>query len=165
MSKSADRANNGNQSTKRESVEKCLEKLTFLCDDHAKTLDDHERRISTLEGWVKDKANSFSGTASQAQAQPSQTAQASQTTQTPVQQASQPAPVPPSCVCKGYSLPDGPARMYLYWDYQARTWRGPKQDLFAAKQAGSDWKPVWVWIKSGLIDHFLTQEEIDKYCP
>ena len=139
MSKTAEKGKNG--SAKKNPVAECLSKLTDLCEGNTKKIDAIDKRLTAVEEFCKICGN--------------------KTAPQPTKQIPQPQPN----ATVGYNFPDGPRRMYLYWDYKSNAWRGPKADLFAAEQAGSDWKPVWVWITSGKVDHFLTKDEIDKYCP
>ncbi len=62
---------------------------------------------------------------------------------------------------------EGPGMAYVYWDYTSKRWRGPVASLFAAKQAGNGvWEPRWYWFKAdGSIDHQLSTDEIERYCP
>ena len=61
---------------------------------------------------------------------------------------------------------EGPEMRYKYWDWKAQCWK-IKRDLFAAKAAGNGtWEPIWVWNDSnGELDHIMTPEEIESYCP
>ncbi len=62
---------------------------------------------------------------------------------------------------------EGPGIAYVYWDYTSKRWRGPVASLFAAKQAGNGvWEPRWYWFNAdGSIDHQLSADEIERYCP
>lgn len=190
MSKTAEKNGKNGNTKKVNSVAECLSKLTDLCEGNTKKIDAMNKRLTAVEEFCKTCGNK---TAPQPTKQIPQPQPAPQPAPTPVPQpapqpqpaptpapqpqpAPQPAPTPAPQPTKqvpqpqpnatvGYNFPDGPRRMYLYWDYKSNAWRGPKADLFAAEQAGSDWKPVWVWITSGKVDHFLTKDEIDKYCP
>ena len=171
MSKTADKK--VKTSAPSDAVAECLEKLTALGEGNAKQISINTKqigvntesignlgkRLTAVEEFCKKCEGNPSNSTVHPQPQP--------TPQPQVASQPQPATQPVTQAVKsvGYNFPDGPRRMYLYWDHNTRTWRGPKADLFAAEQAGSDWKPTWVWIKGGKVDHFLTQEEIDKYCP
>ena len=66
----------------------------------------------------------------------------------------------------GSCLLEGPAEMYLYWNYKVGMWMGPKEDIFAALQAGNGFiKVKKVWVKDGKFHHFLSEDEIERYCP
>lgn len=159
------KSNNGSSAEKtsssssaRESMDerltKCIEALTGKVEDHKKVLDDHETRITRLEERldVKEKSETKSEPETKTEA-------------TKAEVKSEAVKAEKTCT-SGYTLADGPAEMYKYWDYKRGVWAGPKQNLFAAKAAGNGvWEPVWVWIINGKIDHALTVEEIEKYCP
>lgn len=178
MSKTAQK--NGKNGSTKNPVAECLSKLTDLCEGNTKKIDSMNKRLTAVEEFCKICGNKTASQPTKQIPQPQPTpAPQPQPAPTPAPQpqpAPQPAPTPAPQPTKqvpqpqpnatvGYNFPDGPRRMYLYWDYKSNAWRGPKADLFAAEQAGSDWKPVWVWITSGKVDHFLTKDEIDKYCP
>ena len=153
-------------------VAECLEKLTNLGESNAKKIDSNtqnigalDKRLTAVEEFCKKCEGNPSNRTIHPQPQPQPAPQPQPVLRITPQPAPQPQPVVQPVKSVGYNFPDGPRKMYLYWDHNTRTWRGPKADLFAAEQAGSDWKPTWVWIKGGKVDHFLTQEEIDKYCP
>ncbi|MBR3115714.1 hypothetical protein IKF30_00575 [Candidatus Saccharibacteria bacterium] len=65
------------------------------------------------------------------------------------------------------SYHEGPELRFKYWDWKASCWKGPKRDLWAAKAAGNGtYEPVWVWLDAnGELDHIMSPEEIEKYCP
>lgn len=54
---------------------------------------------------------------------------------------------------------------YKYWVPSCRTWF-ITADIWAAKQASNGlYNPIWALYKDGAIDHELTAEEIQQYCP
>ena len=166
-------------------ISKTLELVSEKVVDNRKVIDDHELRIRKLEAQSRTVAQSqpvaqpVTQPAAQSQpvAQPAaQQPVAQPASKSATQQSPQPVtdnnkatkpivnPVPVAPI--GAALSEGPTRMYKYWDYKHGVWAGPKRDLFAAMAAGNGvWEPVWVWTKDGKIDHFLTMEEIEKYCP
>ena len=77
------------------------------------------------------------------------------------------APTPATVIsCSAFKHGEGPGYAFKYWNAQARIW-GMKTDLWSARQAGNGiYSPVWVWYRpDGTVDHVLSIEEIEKYCP
>ena len=130
------------------------EQKEILCN-HKETLSNHENRISILEKKLDVKADEADKKSDDTK----------DVKTTDASDATQPEAEPQPQYTK-YPLTNGPTRMYKFWDHQKKLWGFPKHDLFAAKAAGNGvWEPVWVWTVNGEIDHFLSKEEIIKYCP
>ena len=144
------------------------EQKEILCN-HKETLSNHENRISILEEKLDVKADAKTAEkaddadkADEAGKKPDDTKDVKTTD---ASDATQPQTKSQPQYTK-YPLTNGPTRMYKFWDHQKQVWGFPKHDLFAAKAAGNGvWEPVWVWTVNGEIDHFLSKEEIIKYCP
>lgn len=60
--------------------------------------------------------------------------------------------------------PDGPGKIYKYWNHATNTWIFVP-DKAAAKQLSNIYQKVYVWYKDGEPDHIMNEEEIAKYLP
>ena len=60
--------------------------------------------------------------------------------------------------------PDGPGKIYKYWNHETNTW-GFAPDKAAARQLSNVYQKVYVWYKDGEPDHLLTEGEIARYLP
>lgn len=141
--------------TPESTVEECIELLTKNLANLTKNFSDHETRIAKLEKASFVTTETVTKDTDSDTKEPAPQAQAAQAKSEP---AAQVVPVAYSSC--------GPTMMYKWWDVRKKRWGYPKNDLFAAKQAGNGiWEPVWVWTVNGQIDHVLSDEEIEEYCP
>lgn len=60
--------------------------------------------------------------------------------------------------------PDGPGKIYKYWNHETSTW-GFCPNKAAARQLSNVYQKVYVWYKDGEPDHIMNEEEIAKYLP
>lgn len=60
--------------------------------------------------------------------------------------------------------PDGPGKVYKYWNHNTNTWIFAP-DKAAAKQLSNIYQKVYIWYKDGEPDHIMTEGEIAKYLP
>lgn len=60
---------------------------------------------------------------------------------------------------------NGPLKIFKYWSTKEKTWKYT-EDIWAANQISPNlWMPVWVFMKNGKVDHFLSEEEIEELLP
>ena len=60
--------------------------------------------------------------------------------------------------------PDGPGKVYKYWNHNTNTWIFVPSKA-AAKQLSNIYQKVYIWYKDGEPDHIMTEGEIAKYLP
>ena len=76
---------------------------------------------------------------------------------------SEPLPEPVVATVPASGAPiNGPGQAYRYKDREDGQWY-ITTNLFAAKQAGIVWEPIWAWFLNGAYHHTLSGAELRKY--
>lgn len=128
-------------------------------------LSDHESRITKLEQAVGLKKASGPDPTTTAPDPANATASGGNTAPAPAPAPAATSPTTTQPALKGNTPCNGPGHVYKYWNWQKGKWQFTT-DLWAANQAGNGvFDILWGWYQNGVLDHILSDEEIEQYCP